>query len=474
MSDNPSVAERQERFRQVGRQAFIEEEMTRLGFWPPNDAEKEKRENALAELKVKYSELAQLRGELGHIEKEIQEATNVEALIKAIRKKRIEQVRSRRAERKEERARQQKARLEADQKRRREKPPFLGQGVSAGLRYEGGNPNRVTALGLPTLETARDIALAIGIEAPGLAWLTYHRGAATVDHYYRFTIPKRSGGLRVISSPKKKLRIAQSWILEAILSRLPIHEAAMAFREGRSILDNAARHASQAVVIRMDLKDFFPSIGFRRVKGLFESFGYNEGVASILALLTTEAPTVEASLDGEKRFVTVGARQLPQGACTSPALTNVLCRKLDARLSGLARSFGFTYTRYADDCIFSHPDKNVSLGAFLKVVHHIFQEEGFVVNEEKTRIMRQQHRQAVTGLVVNEAPHLSRRDLRRFRAFLHHCETEGIKAVSERLNKNALTYAQGYLAFIQMVSPEKAAQIRVAHSWLTLPVKATG
>ena len=324
-----------ERVRLYGKQAVTLEEMLRLGFWPPDEGTKQRRDQALAELETVQKSLAALRKELATVEGQISTVGDIEALIAEIRKRRIERVRA-----------------------ERERPPFLGHGVSAGLRYEGGDPGRVAALGLPALLTGRDVAAAIGIDDGALAWLTYHRGAATIDHYHRFTIPKRSGGKRVISSPKGRLRVAQSWVLRAVLSPIGLHDAAMAFRPARSIADNAALHEGRAIVIRIDLKDFFPSIGFRRVKGLFESFGYNEGVATILALLCTEAPRVAVTLadpsDGERdehRHVAVGGRVLPQGACASPSITNILCRHLDARLTGLARRFGYTYSRYADDFV---------------------------------------------------------------------------------------------------------------------------
>ena len=119
--------------------------------------------------------------------------------------------------------------------------------------------------------------------------------------------------------------------------------------------------------MRIDLKDFFPSIGFRRIKGLFESFGYNEGVSTVLALLCTEAPRVALTLADPtdaaadlRRYVAIGGRVLPQGACTSPAVTNILCRALDARLAGLARRFGYTYSRYADLCRRRHKSANAA------------------------------------------------------------------------------------------------------------------
>ncbi len=512
MSENSGGQNWRERVRLYGKQAVTLEEMLRLGFWPPDDQAAVRREQALAELETVQKELRALRSQLSKVEGQLNTAGDIESILDEIRKRRIERVRAEREQRRAEKARQQEEHRAADRQHRRERPPFLGHGVSGGLRYEGGDANRLASLGLPQLATASDVAAAIGIDEGALAWLTYHRGAATIDHYHRFTIPKRSGGRRVISSPKTHLRVAQSWLLREVLSRLALHDAAMAFRPARSIADNARLHQGRAVVVRIDLKDFFPSIGFRRVKGLFESFGYNEGVSTIMALLSTEAPRATVTLDGERRYVAIGDRQLPQGACTSPAVTNILCRGMDARLTALSARFGFTYSRYADDLVFSHAQRGVAMGAFLSIVRGVVTSEGFTVNDDKTRVMRPHQRQTVNGLVVNatspmsptsptptsqaqpstdsyvhdvEGPseginplargnqrengaiRLSRVDLRRFRAVLHHCETEGFDAVSARLGKNAQTYAAGYLAYIHMVSPHKAAQLVQQHPWLS-------
>lgn len=455
-----------DRVRLYGNEAVELEEMIRLGFWPPDEMAAERRSEALERLRRLTRELGQLREELAAVEEQISEAESVEALIADIRRRRIERVREERERRREQKLRETEEHHRIDQERRRQTPPFLGRGVSYRLRYEGGDNERVRSLGLPKLHTAVDIAQEIGIDEAEVSWLSYHRAAATIDHYYRFEIPKRSGGMRTISSPKSRLRVAQQWVLRAILDKLPVHDAAMAFRPGRSIAHNATLHTGSAVVVRIDLKDFFPSVRFGRVRGLFHSFGYNEGVASILALLTTEAPRVELALDGRLWYVSMGDRQLPQGACTSPAITNLLCRRLDSRLAGLARQSEYTYSRYADDLVFSHDDPQSELTHFLWSVRAIVSGEGFTINQEKTRVMRPQHRQIVNGLVVNEQPHVSRQDLRRFRALLHHCETDGFAAVSSRLGRDAREYATGYVAYIRMIAPDRARQLMEAHPWL--------
>lgn len=468
--------EQRERLKMIGRDGFIREEMTRLGFWPPSAEVEQRAKEAEAQLGVLYHELARLRTDLSAVEKEIAAAEDIPALIAEIRRKRIERVRAERAKKKEERHALRQAKREADAVWREKTVPYLGRGVSTGLNYSGGDPAMVASLGLPALVTAEDVAAAIGITTRELAWLAYHRDASGGDHYSRFTIPKRrKGGVRVISSPKKRLRVAQGWLLVSLLEKLPVHDAAMAFRPGRSVVDNAARHAGQTVVVRVDLKDFFPSIRLPRVKRLFQAFGYNEGVATILALLATETPRVAVTLDGQRRFAAIGPRCLPQGACTSPAITNLLCRRLDARLTGMATASGFIYTRYADDLVFSHPAKEAPVGMMLSLLRRIVEEEKLTVNEDKTTILRPHQRQAVTGLVVNGGvgakadgtPRVSRRDLRRFRSFLHHCETEGVEAMSQKLGQDALSYASGYLSFVHMSDPDRASKLAAGHAWLT-------
>ena len=457
--------------REMGKTAFQRHEIERLGFWPLSEKIRQESAATEAELKELYAELRPMRSEIYRLQREISAAGNVQALLNEIRRKRIERVKAERAVKKIERAqaRQQKA---ADYQSWREQTlPHLGRGVSQGLQYENGDDEKLTRLGLPILHSAAEVAAALKIETKTLAWLTYHRGADFIDHYHHFSIPKKRGGKREISSPKTKLRAAQSWLLENVLAKQEIHEAAMAFRPARSICDNAAQHNGRALVIRVDLKDFFPSVGFKRVKRTYQSFGYNEGVASIFALLSTEAPRVAMNFDGKKYHVAIGERALPQGACTSPALTNILCKTLDARLAGICEKLGFTYTRYADDLVFS--TDNLDGDPVSQILHWarlVIRENGFEINEEKLMVMRKGSRQAVTGLVVNaqdaEGPRLSRRDLKKFRAFLHHYEKFGREKMTEKIGRDALSYARGYLSFIHMVRPEHAAKLISAHSWL--------
>jgi RNA-directed DNA polymerase len=265
----------------------------------------------------------------------------------------------------------------------------VGDGVSGGLneaaeRQPAAGPQR-----LPALNHAGDLAGAMGIELGELRFLAWHREVASVSHYQRFTIAKKSGGERHISAPMPRLKRAQYWVLDNILAKMPVHEAVHGFLPGRSILTNAAPHVGQDVVINLDLKDFFPSIGMRRVRGVFRQLGYSSQVASLLALVCTEAPTDEVQLDGQRYFVARGERVLPQGAPTSPMLTNLLCRRLDARLAASAAKLGFRYTRYADDLSFSAgPEHSRDTGKLLWRVKQIVASEGLTVHPDKQQVMR--------------------------------------------------------------------------------------
>ena len=451
----------------VGKRAFENEEMLRLGFLD-EDAMKRLADAdvSVESYKAAIAELAALSKRLKAVDSELAAIEDVEAVIAEIRARRIERVKAEREERKAQREEEKQQRKEEWLERKRTAPTYLGRGVSSLLSFEPVDASALTALGLPVLTTFEDIAEAIDTPPERLQWLCYVRGAADSDHYTRFEIPKRSGGTRLISSPKPELRHAQQWVQSEILAKLPVHTAAMAFRPGRSIRHNAEVHAGKAIVVRMDLKDFFPSIAFERVRSHLNRLGYNSGVATVLALLVTDEPRVALEMDGKRHFVATGKRALPQGACTSPALANLIAKRLDARLTGLAESIGWVYTRYADDLVFSTDHADANSTRLLHAVERICTDEDFTVNAKKTRVMRAPHRQTVTGLLVNAGVKLTRQDMRRIRAFLHQCEVKGLPAVSEALGRNARAMATGYLAYIHMIDPEAAEQLRDRHPWI--------
>jgi hypothetical protein len=277
---------------------------------------------------------------------------------------------------------------------------------------------------LPPLDSPQQLAEALGLTVAQLRWLAYHRDAATRVHYRRFTIPKRDGTERAIWAPLPKLKEAQRWILRNIVERLLVHGSAHGFLPGRSTLSNASAHPDPEIVVKMDIKDFFPTITLTRVKGVFRKAGYREQVATLLALICTESPREIVTHEGQTYYVALGPRCLPQGAPTSPGLTNTLCLHLDRRLSGLAGKLGWRYTRYADDLTFSLPRDHTGdprLGTILGSVRRIVEDEGFAIHPGKTCVSRRGGRQRITGLVVNGelAPRVPRELRRRLRAAVH-------------------------------------------------------
>ena len=458
----------QQRIRQIGKRAFEVEEMLRLGFISEKALVALERDGVSPDqYKAAVAELAGVRSESAKKARQVAEFQDADRAIAIIRARRIERVKAARAERKAAKAAEREVRDAEIRERKVVAPTFLGRDVSNRMDFSGGEPERIASAGLPALSTFVDVASALSLDPRRLQWLVYDRGASAVDHYTRFEIPKRSGGARLISSPKPALRAAQSWILESILARQPVSPSATAFRPGMSIVDNASRHAGKRIVIRVDLKDFFPSITFPRVRGLFESLGYNPGVSSVLALVCTDSPRARVRNGDTEWFVAVGPRGLPQGACTSPAISNLVVRHLDQRLEGLCTAARWTYSRYADDLVFSADGEDASPHRLIRLVSRIVEDEGFVINAAKTRIMRSPNRQAVTGLVVNDGRvRLSKRDLRRLRAFLHQCRTRGVDAVSEEIGKDAAAVAKGHLAYVHMISPAAAARIRAENPWI--------
>lgn len=312
---------------------------------------------------------------------------------------------------------------------------------------------------LPNITRVKALATALELSVSELRWLCYHREASTYSHYTRFEIPKRSGGMREIWAPRPKLKQAQRWVLDNILDGLLVHGAAHGFLAGRSIATNAAQHTNSRVIIKLDIEDFFPGISWKRVKGVFRKAGYSEQIATLLALLCTESPREVVQHDGQEYFVALADRCLPQGAPTSPALTNALCLRLDRRMAGIAQKYGWRYSRYADDLTFSLPNtakKQPNIKAILGSVQRVMGDEGFKLKREKTRIIRQSQAHQVTGLVVNGKgiPRVDRKLKRQMRAAIHNLQQGKPLPEGESLER-----LRGYAAYIAMTDRRLGLQM---------------
>ena len=221
---------------------------------------------------------------------------------------------------------------------------------------------------LPVIETVGDLASWLSLRVMELEWfadlkgLCYKLDRPKLQHYHYRILPKRSGGVRLIESPKRELKELQRRILSAILDRVPAHPAVHGFVKGRSIATFASFHAGQRVLLRLDLENFFPAFPAARVQALFRTLGYPEQVADRLGGICSNAAPCSIWKNRPLEIDTKSWREagilyarphLPQGAPTSPALANITAFRLDCRLAGLARSAGAVYTRYADDLAFS-------------------------------------------------------------------------------------------------------------------------
>ena len=380
-----------------------------------------------------------------------------EALKKAALKLRMAESRRKQQETKERRERERQARAAAWSVKQEQDIGYLGEGVSAGLNFTESDLDRLQQYRLPILHTAADLAIAMGITIGQLRFLAFSRRIATISHYIHFQIPKKTGGVREISAPLPRLKQAQQWILDNVLEQIVLHPSAHGFRRGRSIVTNAQPHVGAAVVINLDLQNFFPSISYHRVKGIFRSLGYSEAIATILGLICTEPDTTAVELDGKTYYIAQNQRHLPQGAPSSPALTNLLCRRLDRRLDRMATNRGYTYTRYADDLTFSttDSDKLREIGNILQGTNGIVTHEGLTIHPAKTRVLRQSQQQEVTGVVVNHKLNVDRATLRRFRATLYQIEKDGLAGKQWGQGADLLQSIAGFANYVAMVNPTK-------------------
>lgn len=277
--------------------------------------------------------------------------------------------------------------------------------------------------GPETGRSVENLAARIGVPADELR---------SLDVGYReFEIPKRSGGKRRILAPEPDLKRVQRRILQRALKRFPCHPAVEGFEEGHSIVTHARRHVGRAVVVHMDIRDFFGSTRAKRVRKFFRKTGWCREAARLLEKLCTYKG------------------RLPQGAPTSPKLSNLVNYMLDARLTGLARRFGGVYSRYADDLTFSFDaDDAKMICDVVQLAGHIASEEGYGVHRrKKLHVWRRHNRQVVTGLVVNERVNLPRKRRRWLRAVEHRLAAGGQATISaEQL--------AGWRAFEKMVAEQ--------------------
>lgn len=324
---------------------------------------------------------------------------------------------------------------------------------------------------LPRLESPNQLAGHLGLTLRALHWL------AALDrppdrrpkHYVYTWIKKRTSGLRLIESPKATLKSAQRIVLDDIISRIPVHESVHGFRASRNVVSFVSEHVGKPFCLKMDLKDFFPSISARRVFGFFRSAGMQNDVARLLAGICTtqtDSKVVESirptgcrgAFEASKLYLPA---HLPQGAPSSPALANQLAFQFDRRSSKLANTVGATYTRYADDLLFSGDSRFAKMAKrFSMTVAAIAIEEGFQVHYRKTRFQNSSQRQSATGVVLNKHPNLAREQLDRLKAILHNCVRYGPESQNRDSIANFKLHLAGRICWVAQLNPSRSEKLQ--------------
>lgn len=347
--------------------------------------------------------------------------------------------------------------------------PFVRRWILRASRMHPA-PLGLDGLGLPPLPHSAAIAEWLGITLDDLDWFTHDRRhlLPLQSQHYGFTLQaKRSGGGRLIESPRRRLKALQARVLQDLLDKVPVHEACHGFVTGRSVLTHARLHTGQPVVMHFDLKNFFGRILSLQVAAVFHTLGYPRGVARQLAALctvSTPEPVIERLRDDGwvdwQDARALRRAHLPQGAPSSPMLANLCAFQLDLRLDGLAHVLGATYSRYADDLVLSGPASlRASFDRIASWVGRIALEEGYALNHRKTRLATQASAQRVCGVVVNAHPNVPRREFDRLRAVLHQCALHGPASQNHEAHADFRAHLWGRVQWAAQLNAAKAARL---------------
>lgn len=294
--------------------------------------------------------------------------------------------------------------------------------------------------GMPPIFDLQHLARLVGIEPSKLAALI----ANPDQHYRSFELQKRGGGKRLIDVPCPTLLSVQRWIKSNILDGIRIHDAAHGFVNKRSVVTNANVHLGGKFLLKVDLKDFFPSIGIRRAIAVFLRSGFPPKIAYFLSALCCKGGL------------------LPQGAATSPSLSNIVAKRLDARLSGVAEKRGLRYSRYADDMVFSGEVLDAGL---LGVVDEIVRREGFQLNARKTQFVKERSKKIITGVSISAGkPRLPRKAVRDIKQQSHFILRRGYWAHIEATgNRDPVLIERliGRVGFWLQIDPDNKTALRL-------------
>lgn len=263
------------------------------------------------------------------------------------------------------------------------------------------------------------------------------RAIKHTDYFYRhYEISKKNGGKRKISEPLPSLQEIQNFILTKILYKQKVSRYSKAYVPGRSILMHAKYHVNNHTVLTIDLKDFFSSIRTHHIEAIFKEIGYSQIVSNMLAKICT--------LNGG----------LPQGASTSPALSNIFFSKIDELIAKEVRP-EINYTRYADDLAFS--GETIDKEVLVTKVQSILEPYELKINASKTKLMTQHQQQIITGIVVNKKLQLPSKDRRKIRQELYYIKKYNMASHMSKKNIHNKKYAArllGKINFALLLNPK--------------------
>lgn len=288
------------------------------------------------------------------------------------------------------------------------------------------NKTVIESLELPMLTGFDDLVKELSLSAKLVYWLTKQDAEG---RYKTFFIKKKDGDKRKINAPSLSLKIVQRWVLENILYKIKTSQYSYGFikgmRKGSPLVYCAEKHKNNLYVLKLDLKNFYPSIKREKVYYAFLNIGYNADVSNLLT------------------NICVVNDELPQGAVTSPYLANLICRKLDFRIAGYCNKRNIVYTRYADDLAFSCDDREL-LRKIYGMVKKIVEDEGFCLNTKKTVFMTPKNHKEVLGITINDSLLKAPKEIKRsIRAMIHYEVATGDYTMNDKI--------RGYIAYVDSI-----------------------
>lgn len=288
--------------------------------------------------------------------------------------------------------------------------------------------------GMPIIFDVKHLAITLGLNEAEIYKIS---NGNSNNFYTTFSIPKAKKGQRVIRAPLPNLKLIQEWVLKEILYHLKPSQFCKSYQKNYSLIDNARFHRNQDILVKLDINNFFDNISHHQIYSIFKEIGYNSHVATVFT-----------------RFCVINNTKstgIPQGAPTSPMLSNLVLKTFDEKISEFCLQNKIRYTRYADDLSFSGTFKPHIL---IKKVEKLLYRHGFQLNNRKHRVLRKNKRQIVTGIVVNEkfqAPRKYRKKIRLEVYFLAKDENEHFKRLQIETRESKKLYLQSLVGKINYV-----------------------